>query len=138
MNMIEENPVTVHTHSIVSADDIAPNTRRGGDLRILLSPGTAGATSGLMGIAALQPGEQVNEHYHPYSEEFLYLQAGEVTIDLDSVPHQLRAGQAVLVPIGVRHRVRNTGAAQAFLVFHLSPLAPRPDLGHVDTEGRQQ
>jgi putative monooxygenase len=39
-----------------------------------------------------------------------------------------------MIPIGIRHRVRNTGQVQARIVFHLSPLAPRPELGHVDTE----
>lgn len=38
------------------------------------------------------------------------------------------------MPIGVRHRVRNTGTETASIVFHLGPLAPRPELGHVDTE----
>jgi putative monooxygenase len=34
----------------------------------------------------------------------------------------------------MRHRLQNDSTGTAFLVFHLSPLAPRPDLGHVDTE----
>jgi putative monooxygenase len=34
----------------------------------------------------------------------------------------------------VRHRFRNVGSTQARMVFHLGPLAPRPELGHVDTE----
>ncbi len=41
---------------------------------------------------------------------------------------------ALYIPIGVRHRLRNTGDEEAFAVFHLGPLAPRPELGHVDTE----
>ncbi|NEA63740.1 cupin domain-containing protein [Streptomyces sp. SID12488] len=103
-------------------------------MRTLLSPGTVGSTSGFMGVAILQPGERVVEHYHPYSEEFLYLTTGSITVDLDGVPHEARAGQGLLVPIGVRHRVRNTGEEEARIVFHLGPLAPRPELGHVDTE----
>jgi hypothetical protein len=35
---------------------------------------------------------------------------------------------------GLRHRVVNTGQQEAHAVFHLSPLAPKPELGHVDTE----
>jgi putative monooxygenase len=30
----------------------------------------------------------------------------------------------------------NEGEEEAFIVFHLGPLAPRPDMGHVDTEER--
>ncbi|MDG4763525.1 cupin domain-containing protein [Solwaraspora sp. WMMD406] len=119
---------------IVGIDDVPANRKRGGDLRTVLSPGTVGATSGFMGLAILQPGEYVVEHYHPYSEEFLYVIAGTVNVDLDGNPHTAQSGQGLLVPIGVRHRVCNTGTEEARIVFHLSPLAPRPELGHVDTE----
>lgn len=120
--------------SKVSVDDIVPNRRRGGDLRVLLGPATAGATSGFMGVVRLEPGEYVSEHYHPYSEEFLYLVRGELTVRVDGEPIGLVAGDGLLIPINVRHRVENTGSEQAFGVFHLGPLAPRPELGHVDTE----
>jgi putative monooxygenase len=126
--------VTTQTFQIVSLQDAAPNRRRGGDMRTLLSPGTVGSTSGFLGVAILAPGERVVEHYHPYSEEFLYVVAGSVEIDLDGSPHALDTDQALLVPPNVRHRVRNTGTVEARVVFHLGPLAPRPELGHVDTE----
>ncbi|MFF4712928.1 cupin domain-containing protein [Streptomyces eurythermus] len=126
--------MTVKSFPVVDITAVPSNRRRGGDLRTLLSPGTVGSTSGFMGVAILAAGERVVEHYHPYSEEFLYVTDGSVTVDLDGVPHGLRAGQSVLVPIGVRHRVRNTGRDEARIVFHLGPLAPRPELGHVDTE----
>jgi putative monooxygenase len=120
--------------SKVSAEEIAPNRRRGGDIRVLLGPATVGSTSGFMGLLTLEPGEFVSEHYHPYSEEFLYLVRGELTVRLDGAPVTLAAGEALLIPIEARHRVENTGLERAQAVFHLGPLAPRPDLGHVDTE----
>ncbi|MFI7441610.1 cupin domain-containing protein [Nonomuraea indica] len=120
--------------SKVSAGDITPNRRRGGDIRVLLGPATVGSTSGFMGVLTLEPGEFVSEHYHPYSEEFLYLVRGELTVRLDGEPVALAAGDALMVPVDVRHRVENTGTEQAQAVFQLGPLAPRPDLGHVDTE----
>ncbi|MYU24370.1 cupin domain-containing protein [Streptomyces sp. SID8352] len=119
---------------IVSLADIAPNRRRGGDLRALLTPTTAGSTSGFMGVATVPPGERIAEHYHPYSEEFVYVTDGALEVDLDGVPHPLATGQGVLIPQDVRHRFRNTGDTEARIVFHLGPLAPRPELGHVDTE----
>ena len=118
----------------VNVGDVTPNRRRGGDLRVLLGPATAGATSGFMGVVHLEPGEYVSEHYHPYSEEFLYLVRGELTVRVDGEPVGMVAGDGLLIPINVRHRVENTGSEQAFGVFHLGPLAPRPELGHVDTE----
>ncbi|MBD0422432.1 cupin domain-containing protein [Streptomyces sp. TRM S81-3] len=123
---------------IVSLGDVAPNRRRGGDLRALLTPSTAGSTSGFMGVAIVQPGERIGEHYHPYSEEFVYVTEGSFEVDVDGAPHSLRTGQGMLIPPNVRHRFRNVSDAEARIVFHLGPLAPRPELGHVDTEDEAQ
>jgi putative monooxygenase len=115
-------------------DEMPADTRRGGDVRTLLSPKTAGSTSGFMGVATLAPGERISEHYHPYSEEFIYVVSGALDAQLDGTSHRLSARQALLIPLNVRHRLVNDGEQEAFIVFHLGPLAPRPDAGHVDTE----
>lgn len=122
------------TDRVVAARDIPPDRRRGAELRVLLGPKTVGATSGFLGVAMLLPGERIAEHYHPYSEEFLYVTRGAITVDLDDRPVPVGAGEGLFVPVNVRHRLRNTGDESAEVVFHLGPLAPRPELGHVDTE----
>ena len=76
----------------------------------------------------------VTEHWHPYSEEFLYCVTGDIRVTLDGDDRRLAAESAVHIPIGVRHRLVNDGDETAFLVFTCGPLAPRPELGHVDTE----
>ncbi len=114
--------------------DVAANRRRGGDIRVVLGPKTAGATTGFLGVLTLEPGEYVSEHYHPYSEEFLYVTSGSMTVLVDGEPAELSAEEGVLVPIGVRHKVVNLSDATATCVFQLCPLAPDPALGHVDTE----
>jgi len=119
---------------IVDLSATEPNTRPRGDLRALLTPTTVGATSGFMGLAIVRPGERIGEHYHPYSEEFVYVVSGRLEVDLDGVSHPLRVDQGLMIPVDVRHRFRNVGSTQARMVFHLGPLAPRPELGHVDTE----
>jgi putative monooxygenase len=127
--------VTAAIRTKVTVTEVAANTKRGGDIRVTLSPRTVGCTSGFGGVLTLRPGEYVTEHYHPHSEEFLHVVAGTLEMTLDGVPTRLVAGDSLLVPIGVRHRLVNVAADEARLVFHLSPLAPRPELGHVDTEG---
>ncbi|MEA2269885.1 MAG: putative monooxygenase [Solirubrobacteraceae bacterium] len=117
-----------------SLDDVPADRRRGGDVRTLLSPRTVGSTSGFMGVATLGPGERIAEHYHPYSEEFLYVTAGRITAELDGVPHAVCEREGILIRPHVRHRLINASPAEASVVFHLGPLAPRPELGHVDTE----
>src|SRR3954470_21538791 len=83
----------------VALADIPPNRRRGGDIRVLLGPATVGATSGFLGVLTLAPGEYVSEHYHPYSEEFLYVVRGDVVVRIDGEDIPLTASEAVLVPI---------------------------------------
>ncbi len=118
----------------VAVDSVAANTRRGGDIRVTLSPKTVGCSSGFGGVLRLAPGEYVTEHLHPYSEEFLHIVRGRLEMSLDGASVELGPGDSLLVPVGVRHRLVNTGTVPAEAVFHLSPLAPRPELGHVDTE----
>lgn len=122
----------------VAACEVAANRRRGGDIRVVLSPKTVGSTSGFMGTVTLAPGEYVGEHFHPYSEEFLYLVRGRLVVQVEGAEEiDLAVGEGLMIPTGSRHRVWNAAEQDAHAVFHLSPLAPRPDLGHVDTEPRR-
>ncbi|MER5497502.1 MULTISPECIES: cupin domain-containing protein [unclassified Streptomyces] len=126
--------MTMHLPRIVDLSETQPNRRRGGDLRAMLTPTAVGATSGFMGLAIVQPGDRIGEHYHPYSEEFVYVVDGLLEVDLDGEPYRMKSDQGLLIPPHVRHRFRNVGDVEARMVFHLGPLAPRPELGHVDTE----
>jgi aromatase len=107
---------------------------RGGDMRTMLSPATVGCSAGISGVVELQSGERVNEHYHPYSEEHLIVMQGVVRVDVNGVGQQLGRLDAVHIPCNARHRVTNVANVPALVVFSLSPLAPKPELGHVDTE----
>ena len=115
-------------------DETPADNRRGGDVRTLLSPKTIGSTSGFMGVATIPPGQGISEHYHPYSEEFIFLVRGTLVARLDGVEKEILARSGMMVPIDVRHKLINRSDEDAFIVFQLSPLAPRPDMGHVDTE----
>ena len=130
--------MTTTVPKTVSLDDVPADRRRGGEIRTLLSPKTVQSTSGFMGVARLQPGERIAEHYHPYSEEFVFCIRGTLEVDVDDKIVEVPAGSAILVPKEKRHRLRNVGDGEAFAVFHLGPLAPRPELGHVDTETREE
>lgn len=120
---------------IVSMDEVAADMRHGAEIRVLLGPRTVGATSGFMGVAIIRPGEAIREHYHPYSEEFMFVVDGEVIASVDGRDQVVTARQGMLVPVDARHRLVNRSDRDVCLVFALSPLAPRPELGHVVTEG---
>jgi putative monooxygenase len=126
----ESSEVSSAGPQIVSLDDMPADTRRGGDVRTLLSPKSVGSTSGFMGAATIGPGDRISEHYHPHSEEFIFVVSGRLDAQLDGVSHPVLARQGMMIPINVRHRLVNDSDSEAFIVF----LAPRPDMGHVDTE----
>jgi quercetin dioxygenase-like cupin family protein/heme-degrading monooxygenase HmoA len=120
--------------SRIHGGDIEPYRVRGGQLRMVLHPGSVGSRSGYMGTAVLQPGEYVVEHFHPYSEEFLSVISGDLVLEVEGEDWALGAGDGIYVPIGKRHRLRNVGTTESLTVFHIGPLAPDPSLAHVDTE----
>ena len=60
--------------------------------------------------------------------------SGAVRLTVDGTVFELTADDSFMVPLNARHQMVNPGPDPAHLVFHLSPLAPRPELGHVDTE----
>jgi putative monooxygenase len=129
-----EHPEPQGEAQVKSKDEANPDTRRGGDVRTVLSPKSVGSTAGFMGCATIAPGDRISEHYHPHSEEFLFCTQGTVTAELDGDTQKVPAGSALFIPINLKHRLVNEGDEDVFVVFHLAPLAPEPHLGHVDTE----
>jgi quercetin dioxygenase-like cupin family protein/heme-degrading monooxygenase HmoA len=118
----------------IRAEEIEPYRARGGQLRMVLHPGSVGSRSGYMGTAILRPGEHVVEHFHPYGEEFLYNVTGDLVLEVEGEKWAVGAGEGIYVPIGKRHRLRNVGTTESLTVYHIGPLAPDPSLAHIDTE----
>jgi aromatase len=133
LTAIKERIEARHRH-VRSLADVPANVRRGGEIRTILSPGTVGSGAGFLGALRLAPGEYINEHYHPYSEEFLFVTNGVATVTLDGLDHPVHADEGIWIPKNARHRVANERDTVMRAVFQLAPLAPRPELGHVDTE----
>ena len=50
---------------VVDLSEVEPNTRRGGDLRAMLTPATVGSTSGFMGVAIIKPGDRILVFHRP-------------------------------------------------------------------------
>ena len=113
---------------------VSAKADRGGLMHILLSPKTVETQTGFMGTLVLVPEEVYKNHYHPYSDEYLYVVDGEITITGDTNTITAQTGTGVFIPKNTPHRLQNTGNVNTILVFFSTPLAPRPDLGHVMLE----
>lgn len=122
----------VYAGTVVQFGDVPVVHARGGQMRVLATPATVGATQLIMGHVLLQPGEEIKEHLHDYGEESVFVMRGQGTVFIEDVPYPLQEQCVFLVAKGLRHRVVNEGPGDMELVFATAPLAPRPEIGHRD------
>lgn len=81
-------------------------------------------------LMCLAPGEEIGEEVHPL-DQFIRLETGEGKAILDGVEHPLSAGDALVIPEGMRHNIINTGAKELKLYTVYSP--PEHKDGTVET-----
>ena len=72
-----------------------------------------------IGVAVFDAGKSNVEHVHPNCEEAVYVLEGSVEHTLGDQRTTLHAGDLIVVPRGVPHRLINTtdGSARCFIVF---------------------
>ena len=72
-----------------------------------------------VGLATFDVGKGNVEHIHPNCEEVIYVLAGEVEHTLGDQSTRLSAGDLIVVPRGMPHRLTNIGssAARACVIF---------------------
>ena len=82
------------------------------DARLIVWPGV-GAMTANMNYVRMEPGEANVPHIHAESEDTIFILEGQGTIeDFDNDARlPFHAGQALHVPIGVKHAVRPTEAS---------------------------
>ena len=60
-------------------------------------------------LMALKPGEEIGAEVHATHDQFFRIEKGHGEIRLDGVRNKIAAGDAIIVPAGVRHNLINTG-----------------------------
>lgn len=87
-------------------DDIEKLTTENSDFRRVLY---TGANIQLV-LMTLKPGEEIGEEVHDDRDQFFRFEAGQGEVLIDGARHAVKDDDAVIVPAGARHNVRNTGA----------------------------
>jgi mannose-6-phosphate isomerase-like protein (cupin superfamily) len=59
-------------------------------------------------VMSLEPGEEIGEEIHADHDQLLHFEAGEGKAVLDGVPHDVKVGDIVIVPAGMRHNIINS------------------------------
>jgi uncharacterized cupin superfamily protein len=89
---------------------------------------TAGLTLVGVHLCVVAPGDATTAlHRHDFSDEFVYIIAGEATVTLDDVTEPVAAGDFIAFPArGPAHMMRNTG--QTDLVYLVGGNRPSFDV----------
>src|SRR5437868_5894458 len=97
--------------------DAAPafTTKDSSTIREILAPRNSGVARQSLAEATLPPGAATQAHLHPRTEELYYILRGEALMAIEQEQRRVGAGDAIAIPPGQRHQIRNTGAEE--LVF---------------------
>lgn len=71
-------------------------------------------------LMSIEPGDEIGEEVHEL-DQFIRFEAGEATVMLDGVSHDVKDDFAVVIPAGTNHNVINTGAETLKLYSVYSP-----------------
>lgn len=61
-------------------------------------------------LMALKPGEDIGEEVHTDGDQFFRVEKGRGEVLIDGRRTKVKSGDAIVVPAGARHNVKNTGA----------------------------
>jgi mannose-6-phosphate isomerase-like protein (cupin superfamily) len=96
-------------HYFTRRDDLPTESFDWGTLQWLASDKLSPGAAQTLGICHILPGRRNPVHYHPNCEEVLHMLAGAGRHGFDGQFVDLRAGDTIRIPAGVRHNLENTG-----------------------------
>lgn len=102
-------------------------TLDGSSIRELAGPAWTDAENQSLAEATVPPGRDTFEHFHRATEEIYYFTAGEGRMRLGDEEQDVRAGDAVVIPPGVRHKLWNTGSEPLVLLCACAPAYSHED-----------
>jgi len=118
------------------AEAPAFTTKDGSDIRELLAHRNSCIRNQSLAEARVAPGGQTTPHYHPKTEEIYYIVAGEGEMTIGHANRHVRPGDAIAIPPGEIHTIRNTGHETLVFLCCCAPGYEHDDTVLVDDEVR--
>jgi mannose-6-phosphate isomerase-like protein (cupin superfamily) len=107
---------------VKNLNEVAPfTTKDGSEIRELLAHRNSAIRNQSLAEARLPVGGATQEHYHPLAEEIYYITHGTGKIRIESATRDVRAGDAIAIPPGQKHRLWNTGGEVLRLLCCCAP-----------------
>jgi len=82
----------------------------GGVIYKILDVENSGLKNVEVAMCIFAPGETARLHFHKEMEEIYFIIDGEGLIELDGAWQRIKAEDCISIPIGVKHRIKNTDA----------------------------
>lgn len=102
-------------------------TKDGSEIRELLAHRNSALRNQSLAEARLPVGGSTQEHYHPQAEEIYFITAGLGRIRIEQETCDVRAGDAIAIPPGRRHKLWNTGPDVLKLLCCCAPAYEHAD-----------
>jgi mannose-6-phosphate isomerase-like protein (cupin superfamily) len=84
-------------------------TKDGSEIRELLAYRNSVIRNQSLAEARVPVGGATQEHYHPRAEEIYFITAGAGRVRIENEQREVKAGDAIAIPTGQRHKIWNTG-----------------------------
>jgi len=113
---------------VVSLEQIEPFvTKDGSSIRELAGRVSLPAEHQSLAEATVPPGAETQEHYHRNTEELYLFTAGMGRMRLGDEEREVRAGDCVVIPPQISHKLWNTGETPLVLLCCCAPRYSHDD-----------
>jgi mannose-6-phosphate isomerase-like protein (cupin superfamily) len=102
-------------------------TKDGSEIRELLAHRNSAIRNQSLAEARLPVGGATQEHFHPLAEEIYYITHGTGKIRIECATREVRAGDAIAIPPGQKHKLWNTGNEPLRLLCCCAPAYENSD-----------
>lgn len=105
----------------------AVTTKDGSEIRELLAHRNSAIRNQSLAEARLPVGASTQEHYHPKAEEIYYITHGTGRIRIEGELRDVKPGDAIAIPPGLKHKLWNTGSEVLRLLCCCAPAYEHED-----------
>lgn len=102
-------------------------TKDGSEIRELLAYRNSAIRNQSLAEARLPVGTSTQEHYHLKAEEIYYITHGVGRMRIEREIREVKAGDAIAIPPGQRHKLWNTGTETLRLLCGCAPAYEHSD-----------
>ena len=102
-------------------------TKDGSEIRELLAHRNSAIRNQSLAEARLPVGGATQEHYHAQTEEIYFVTSGRGRMRIEHEVADVKAGDAIAIPPGKKHKLWNTGAEPLKLLCCCAPAYEHHD-----------